>query len=120
MTSAASISASTTSSPPLPDRPDVTDHPPSGDTEAPDAFFRPQELPLAGTAFDEHSGDVCMPVEANSVELRPEFAHLPLVVDVLREDVFVQVVSGRPMNIQHFPLTVAGRQPGQEPDATLP
>src|SRR5712692_1806159 len=61
------------------------------------------------STLDEHPRDTGVPGETNPVELRPDFAHPPLVVDDLRESVATEVVD-----VQHFTLAVARRQPSQE------
>jgi hypothetical protein len=81
--------------------------------------LRSEELALPRPTLDEHTRDTGIPGETNPVELRPNFAHLPLEVHVLRENVATEGASRRAVDVQHFAFALARRQPGQERDSAF-
>ena len=65
-------------------------------------------------ALGEHARHVRVPLEAIALDQREDLFHLPLVVDVFREDVFVERIAGRAVHEQEAVLarTCAAARPG--------
>src|SRR5947209_706973 len=70
-------------------------------------------------ALGKDARHVRVPLEAVAVHQGEDALHLPLVVDVLGEDVLVERVAGRAVDVQEAVLAEAARAFGQELPALL-
>jgi hypothetical protein len=100
-------------------RPDITNNSVSSDEQPYLALLRSNEVPLPQAALDKDPGNVGMAVEANTTKVQPKLSHLPLIVNILRKDVLVQVIPGRAVDIQYATLLVAAGKARQEADSAF-
>src|SRR5262245_34589851 len=84
-----------------------------------DLFGAVELVQLVALLLGEDAGDVGVPLEAVAIDQGEDALHLALVVDVLREDVLVEGVAGRAVDVEETVFLVEARPLGEELPALL-